>query len=79
MNAIEANANGTTFMEISKSNFRPLPVLVPPKPVLKEFKRQVEPLHRRMVLNLEESQTLAALRDALLPKLLAGAVRVRSN
>jgi type I restriction enzyme S subunit len=79
MDAIVANANGTTFLEISKKNFRPLPVTVPPKPVLDEFVRRVEPLHRRMVLNLEESRTVAALRDALLPKLLSGAVRVRSE
>lgn len=69
--AIKGRANGTTFMEISKSNFRPLPVLVPPKPLLDEFKRQVEPLHRRMVSNLKESRALAALRDTLLPKLLS--------
>jgi type I restriction enzyme S subunit len=79
MDAIVANANGTTFLEISKKNFRPLPVIVPPKPMLDEFVRRVEPLHRRMVLNLQESQTLAALRDALLPKLLSGAVRVKET
>jgi type I restriction enzyme S subunit len=77
MDAIEANANGTIFLEISKSDFRPLPVLVPPKPVLQEFKRQVEPLHRRMVANLDESRTLVALRNALLPNLLSGEIRVK--
>ena len=74
--AIEARANGTTFMEISKSNFRPLPVIVPPKSVLDDFQKQIEPLHRRVVSNLKESRTLAALRDALLPKLLSGELRV---
>ena len=76
MDAIKGCANGTTFMEISKSNFRPLPMLVPPKPLLEEFKRQVEPLHRQIVLNLRESRTLAAMRDALLPKLLSGELRL---
>jgi type I restriction enzyme S subunit len=74
--AIEGRANGTTFMEISKTNFRPLPVIVPPPEVLAEFTKQVEPLHRRVVSNLKESRTLAALRDALLPKLLSGELRV---
>jgi type I restriction enzyme, S subunit len=77
MDVIEANANGTTFLEISKKNFRPLPVVVPPRSVLVDFKRRVEPLHQRMVLNLRESHTLAALRDTLLPKLLSGDVRVK--
>ncbi|MGO9585603.1 MAG: restriction endonuclease subunit S [Limisphaerales bacterium] len=76
MDAIEGRANGTTFMEISKGNFRSLPVIVPPKPLLDDFQKQVEPLHRRVVSNLKESRTLAALRDALLPKLLSGELRV---
>jgi type I restriction enzyme S subunit len=76
MEAIKGRANGTTFMEISKSNFRTLPVLVPPQSLLDEFQQQVEPLHQRVVSNLEESQTLAELRDALLPKLLSGELRV---
>jgi type I restriction enzyme, S subunit len=76
MDVIEANANGTTFLEISKKNFRPLPVVVPQKSVMDDFKRQVQPLHQRMVLNLQESRTLAELRDALLPKLLSGEIRV---
>ncbi len=76
MEAIKGRANGTTFMEISKSNFRTLPVFVPPQTLLDEFQQQVEPLHRRVVSNLEESRTLAELRDALLPKLLSGELRV---
>jgi type I restriction enzyme S subunit len=74
--AIEGRANGTTFMEISKGNFRPLPVVVPPKEMLDDFQKQVEPLHRRVVSNLRECRTLSALRDALLPKLLSGELRV---
>jgi len=75
MDLIEANANGTTFLEISKSNFRPLPVVVPPKAMLDSFVDQVEPLHQKLVANLRESLTLAALRDGLLPKLLSGELR----
>jgi type I restriction enzyme S subunit len=76
MESIKGRANGTTFMEISKSNFRPLPVVVPPPSVLGAFKKQIEPLYRRIVSNLRESRTLAGLRDALLPKLLSGELRV---
>jgi len=38
---------------------------------------QLESLTKKVDLNLRESQTLAALRDTLLPKLLSGEVRVR--
>lgn len=76
METIKANANGTTFLEISKKNFRPLSVVVPPKDVIEKFLWHVEPLYKRLVSNLKESRTLAALRDALLPKLLSGSARI---
>jgi type I restriction enzyme, S subunit len=76
METIIANANGTTFLEISKKNFRPITVLVPDKAVLSEFVALIEPLFRRIASSSEESRTLAATRDALLPKLLSGEVSV---
>ena len=77
MDEIIAHANGTTFLEISKTNFRPLKALVPDAKVLKAFTDFVSPIHQRVVANLRESVTLAATRDALLPKLLSGEVRVQ--
>ena len=77
MESIKGRANGTTFMEVSKSAFRPMPVVVPTQGVLRAFEAGVAPLHRRVVNNLRESATLAELRDTLLPKLLSGEVRVR--
>jgi type I restriction enzyme S subunit len=79
MDEIIAHANGTTFLEISKTNFRPLKALVPAEPVLQAYSAAVTPLYRRIVSNLEESRTLAAMRDALLPKLLSGEVRVTAD
>ena len=76
METIKSNASGTTFAEISKRNFRPMPVAVPVKPVLDAFVQQVEPLHRQLVLNLQESATLARLRDTFLPKLISGELRI---
>jgi type I restriction enzyme S subunit len=37
----------------------------------------VEPLDEKAVLNNSESETLAALRDLLLPKLTSGEIRVK--
>jgi len=76
METIKSNASGTTFAEVSKRNFRPMPVAVPVKPVLDAFVQQVEPLHRQLVLNLQESATLARLRDTFLPKLISGELRI---
>jgi type I restriction enzyme S subunit len=74
MGRIKGRANGTTFQEISKSNFRPIPVDVPPKPLLERFIAAAEPLHRRIVANAEESVNLAQIRDSLMQRLLAGEV-----
>ncbi len=76
MEGIKARANGTTFLEVSKAGFRPIPCVVPSGEVLGWYVEQVEPLYRRLVANIRESQTLTTLRDALLPKLLSGEVRV---
>jgi type I restriction enzyme S subunit len=73
---IVSRANGSTFLEISKSNFRPIRVITPPSAVIAAFDKQVRPLYARVVSNERETRTLAALRDALLPKLLSGEIRV---
>jgi len=78
MEEIKSRANGTIFLEISKANFRPLTVLAPPTPVLRAFVKVVEPLYQKVRANLQQSRTLAALRDALLPRLLSGELRVRA-
>lgn len=78
MDAIVGNANGSTFQEISKSNFRPLRVVVPSKPVLETFTRSAGSLYRQLAENERESCSLAKLRDTLLPKLISGEVRVQN-
>lgn len=76
LGAIKSQANGTTFQEISKTSFRPIPVIVPSDKVLNSFVNTIAPLYQRMVSNLEEIKILAELRDLLLPKLLSGEVTV---
>ncbi|HET8630862.1 MAG TPA: restriction endonuclease subunit S [Thermomicrobiales bacterium] len=51
--------------------------ILPSKSVVARYSETVAPLHDRIAANLRESRTLVALRDALLPKLLSGEVRVR--
>ena len=76
MDVILGNANGSTFQEISKSNFRPIPVIVPPELILNAFQERTGPLYRHIVENERESRTLAQLRDTLLPKLISGELRI---
>ncbi len=76
MDAIVGNANGSTFQEISKSNFRPLRVVVPSAPVLESFTKSADSIYRQMVENERQSRSLAQLRDTLLPKLICGELRI---
>lgn len=70
-------ANGSTFPEISRGAFKAMPVEVPIEASnLDDFHLRVDPLHARAAAAASESRTLAALRDALLPELLSGRLRV---
>ena len=51
-------------------------ILVPSDKVLSAFDEQVVPLFKKIDVNDDESVTLAALRDTLLPKLISGELRV---
>ncbi|MGB7749733.1 MAG: restriction endonuclease subunit S [Verrucomicrobiia bacterium] len=54
-------------------------VVVPPRALISKFDDTVAPMTKKIIANLHESRTLAALRDALLPKLLSGELRVGNN
>lgn len=79
MEAILAKANGSTFQEISKGNFRPLPVVVPSAPVMQAFDAIAKPLYERIAKNERESRTLAQTRDLLLPQLMSGQVLIQPD
>jgi type I restriction enzyme S subunit len=73
---IVSHANGSTFLEISKSNFRPIRTIAPDGLVMAAFDRLSQPMYRKVVEHERESRTLDVLRDALLPKLISGELRV---
>ena len=77
MDMIKAHASGTTFPEISKRNFRPLPVVVPTPDVIAAYRHAIDPFFGLLTSSVRESEQLANVRDYLLRKLLSGAVRVR--
>lgn len=76
MESIKQKANGSTFMEISKSAFRPIKVALPPPDALAQFDEVAAPMLERIQNNEHHIATLAAIRDALLPRLLSGQLRV---
>lgn len=76
MDLIHANANGSTFQEISKKNFRSLQYVLAPPEVRNAFNKQGGALFDRISMLCQENQTLSTLRDTLLPRLMSGELRV---
>ncbi|MBV9790949.1 MAG: restriction endonuclease subunit S [Chloroflexi bacterium] len=72
-----AAGKATTMGHIQRHHLTAATTRVPPPHVLKSMTNIIEPLLMHIVNNNIASRTLAATRDALLPKLLSGEVRVR--
>lgn len=76
MDLIIERANGSTFLEISKTNFKQINCLIPHKNILNEYVIQIEVLFEQLKINIFENQELTKLRDTLLPKLISGELEV---
>ena len=78
-NEIISNANGATFLEISKGRFRKMKMVMPNKELLDEFQAKAFNLFN-MVLKLEKQNSLLARqRDLLLPRLMSGKLEVKAE
>jgi type I restriction enzyme S subunit len=67
---------GSTQPLLTQSDLQKIETPLPPDRLLGEFTRVVSPIFAKIDANEQQSRTLAALRDALLPKLMRGEVRV---
>ena len=76
LDEIVSHANGSTFLEINKSNFRQIPLVIPNLPISNAYHSLASNLYDRIMVNERDSRALAAQRDALLPKLVSGELRV---
>ncbi|EBP6684617.1 restriction endonuclease subunit S [Salmonella enterica subsp. salamae serovar 47:z:e,n,x,z15] len=74
MPEIISRASGTTFAEISKKNFNPIPLVKPPLELVKSYTKQVSAIYSLIENTMRENNSLTQLRDTLLPKLLSGEI-----
>lgn len=74
---INSMDSGSAIPSTSRQDFYGVPVLAPPIHIQKGFANLLKPMWLRQVQNDRESQTLVALRDTLLPKLISGELRVK--
>lgn len=69
------NANGSTFMELSRGRFRDLPLSLPGREQIDALATEIAPLHTKATQLSGESRRIAHLRQTLLPELVSGRIR----
>ena len=67
---------GTTRASLNAKTLSGFPLVIPPLDIVEIFSSQISSLRDRIVANTSETESLASLRDTLLPKLLSGEIRV---
>ena len=75
---VRSRATGTTRRNLNATVLRGFPLVVPSDSVATAFATAVDALREQVVANVRETESLAALRDALLPKLMSGEIRIRA-
>jgi len=70
-------SNGTTVNHLAADGLQRPRLAVPPADLVQRFDRTVAPLFARREQIQLESETLARLRDLLLPKLMSGEIRLK--
>ena len=71
-----AAGKATTMGHIRRGHLSQAKTALPPQPVIDAAHCTIAPVYQQVFENERESQTLADTRDALLPKLLSGEIRV---
>lgn len=75
---IEGMASGSTFKEVSGSTMKRVPAVIPDSETLIRFNDFCKPIFAQQQILEEQNQSLAALRDSLLPKLMSGEIDVEN-
>lgn len=69
---IEMCLAGSTQKYISLGELRKMPIPDPASETLERFNKIVRPMYQTIILNTQENNAFAELRDSLLPKLISG-------
>lgn len=73
---IVANANGSTFLEISKGRFRKMHMLIPTHELLCSFQKQAQKCFDTVLVLEKQIRLLTTQRDLLLPRLMSGKLSI---
>ena len=73
---LKQRSYGTVFSTITTRTLQGVTVVCPPERVMKVFRHIVSPFMDKVLHHIFEMNTLANIRDSLLPKLISGELRV---
>ena len=73
---IQGIKGGSAQPKFNKTDFKNLPIFLPPDDLLEQFHKIVKPMFELIDENNSENQSLTITRDALLPKLMSGELDV---
>ena len=68
--------SGSAQPKFNKTDFKSLPIVLPPDKILQEFHEVVSPIFKLVEKNQLENRKIAMLRDVLLPKLMNGEIEI---
>ena len=73
---IQGAAEGSTRPNTNAEVIKAGPILIPPSSLIEKFEEVVHPIRSKIILNQKQIMVLRKIRDALLPKLVFGKLRV---
>ena len=79
IDALAHLADGAAYPAVRPDVVAATPIVRPDDRVLTRFSSAAGALLRKMAYNVEETRTLAAFRDSLLPKLISGELRIKDE
>jgi type I restriction enzyme S subunit len=77
MEEMRIRGTGVAVPGLNSTQVKSLTTLLPSAQVIRAFANRARPCIARVLAASIQSHTLAALRDALLPKLISGEIRVK--
>ncbi len=72
-----AELRSGTFPQITFDSISYFPIILAPKSIQISFLNLISPFEKQIKQNNLQSETLANIRDTLLPKLMSGEIRVK--
>ena len=76
VDALKQRSHGSVFDTITRETLASVFVVYPSKREIQTFESTISPVMERIKENLMQAQTLATLRDTLLPRLISGQLRL---